>query len=138
MKANKLVEITMPIKGLSSESIKVKYIRHRLISTLHFWWVRKPFPTYMTLVFTIRDSVPDLPIHDVPPAPIVKACKNISIPYPVAVNVWNDIHSNFVQTMRNDGHSIEVKFTVISNNALPFTIESQIYKSAFHLGLNIT
>ena len=60
----------------------------------------------------------------------------------VAVDQWNDLYSSFVQTLRDNGLRIEVKFTATSNNALPLTENSQIYKSvkesASQLGLNLT
>ena len=87
MKAKKLIEVAMPIKEISAESVRDKSIRHGHISTLHLWWARR-------------------------------------------------------QTLRDNGLRIEVKFTATSNNALPLTENSQIYKSvkesASQLGLNLT
>ena len=83
---------------------------------------------------------PDAPGPDVPPA--VKAFKRITVSGSVAVDQWNDLYSSFVQTLRDNGLRIEVKFTATSNNALPLTENSQIYKSvkesASQLGLNLT
>jgi adenine-specific DNA methylase len=41
-KAKKLIEVAMPIKEISAENVHDKSIRHRHISTLHLWWVRRP------------------------------------------------------------------------------------------------
>lgn len=75
-------------------------------------------------------------------APSVKSFKRIVVSGPVAVDQWNDLYSSFVQTLRDNGLRIEVKFTATSNNALPLTENSQIFKSvkesASQLGLNIT
>ena len=36
--AKKLIEVAMPIKEISAESVRDKSIRHGHISTLHLWW----------------------------------------------------------------------------------------------------
>lgn len=83
---------------------------------------------------------PEVPGPDVPPA--VKTFKRITVSGSVAVDQWNDLYSSFVQTLRDNGLRVEVKFTATSNNALPLTENSQIYKSvkesASQLGLNLT
>ncbi|MEM4523119.1 MAG: DUF1156 domain-containing protein [Nitrososphaeria archaeon] len=38
----RLIDITFPIKEVSSESVREKNIRHGHISTLHIWWARRP------------------------------------------------------------------------------------------------
>ncbi len=38
----KLIEVAMPIKEISAESVRDKSIRHGHISTLHLWWARSP------------------------------------------------------------------------------------------------
>lgn len=38
----KLIEVAMPVKEVSAESVRDKSIRHGHISTLHLWWVRRP------------------------------------------------------------------------------------------------
>lgn len=83
---------------------------------------------------------PTVPGPDVPPT--VKTFKRITVSGSVSVDQWNDLYSSFVQTLRDNGLRIEVKFTATSNNALPLTENSQIYKSvkesASQLGLNLT
>ena len=83
---------------------------------------------------------PEVPGPDVPPS--VKTFKRITVSGSVAIDQWNDLYSSFVQTLRDNGLRIEVKFTATSNNALPLTENSQIYKSvkesASQLGLNLT
>lgn len=37
-KAKKLIEVALPIKEISAESVRDKSIRHGHISTLHLWW----------------------------------------------------------------------------------------------------
>lgn len=39
---SRLIEVTFPVKEVSAESAKEKSIRHGHISTLHFWWARRP------------------------------------------------------------------------------------------------
>lgn len=57
MKAKKLIEVAMPIKEISAESVRDKSIRNGHISTLHLWWARRPLPTCRAVVFA--SLVPD-------------------------------------------------------------------------------
>jgi putative DNA methylase len=47
----KLIEVSMPVKEISAESIRDKSIRHGHISTLHLWWARRPLPVCRAVVF---------------------------------------------------------------------------------------
>ncbi len=53
----KLIEVAMPIKEISAESMRDKSIRHGHISTLHLWWARRPLPVCRAVVFA--SLVPD-------------------------------------------------------------------------------
>ena len=53
----KLIEVALPIKEISSESVRDKSIRHGHISTLHLWWARRPLPVCRAVVFA--SLVPD-------------------------------------------------------------------------------
>jgi putative DNA methylase len=53
----KLIEVAMPIKEISAESVRDKSIRHGHISTLHLWWARRPLPVCRAVVFA--SLVPD-------------------------------------------------------------------------------
>lgn len=53
----KLVEVAMPVKEISAESVRDKSIRHGHISTLHLWWARRPLPVCRAVVFA--SLVPD-------------------------------------------------------------------------------
>ena len=55
--AKKLIEVAMPIKEISAESVRDKSIRHGHISTLHIWWARRPLPVCRAVVFA--SLVPD-------------------------------------------------------------------------------
>ncbi len=57
MKVKKLIEVTLPIKEISAESVRDKSIRHGHISTLHLWWARRPLPVCRAIVFA--SLVPD-------------------------------------------------------------------------------
>jgi len=57
MQAKKLIEVAMPIKEISAESVRDKSIRHGHISTLHLWWARRPLPVSRAVVFA--SLVPD-------------------------------------------------------------------------------
>jgi putative DNA methylase len=56
-KAKKLIEVAMPIKEISAESVRDKSIRHGHISTLHLWWARRPLPVCRAVVFA--SLIPD-------------------------------------------------------------------------------
>lgn len=51
MKAKKLIEVALPIKEISEESVRDKSIRHGHISTLHLWWARRPLSVCRAIVF---------------------------------------------------------------------------------------
>lgn len=53
----KLIEVALPIKEISAESVRDKSIRHGHISTLHLWWARRPLPVSRAVVFA--SLVPD-------------------------------------------------------------------------------
>lgn len=53
----KLIEVAMPIKEISAESVRDKSIRHGHISTLHLWWARRPLSVCRAVVFA--SLVPD-------------------------------------------------------------------------------
>jgi len=57
IQAKKLIEVAMPIKEISAESVRDKSIRHGHISTLHLWWARRPLPVCRAVVFA--SLVPD-------------------------------------------------------------------------------
>jgi putative DNA methylase len=53
----KLIEVAMPIKEISAESVRDKSIRNGHISTLHLWWARRPLPVCRAVIFA--SLVPD-------------------------------------------------------------------------------
>lgn len=57
IKPKKLIEVAMPVKEISAESVRDKSIRHGHISTLHLWWARRPLPVCRAVVFA--SIVPD-------------------------------------------------------------------------------
>lgn len=63
--AKKLIEVAMPIKEISAESVRDKSIRHGHISTLHLWWARRPLPVCRAVVFA--SLVPDPDDEHCPP-----------------------------------------------------------------------
>jgi putative DNA methylase len=61
----KLIEVAMPVKEVSAESVRDKSIRHGHISTLHLWWARRPLPVCRAVVFAslVPDPLdPDCPL----------------------------------------------------------------------------
>ena len=65
MQAKKLIEVAMPIKEISAESVRDKSIRSGHISTLHLWWARRPLPVCRAVVFA--SLVPDPMDENCPP-----------------------------------------------------------------------
>lgn len=63
--SKKLIEVAMPVKEISAESVRDKSIRHGHISTLHLWWARRPLPVCRAVVFA--SLVPDPLDENCPP-----------------------------------------------------------------------
>src|SRR5690242_4159653 len=66
----RLIEVALPIREVSAESVRDKNIHQAHISLLHVWWARRPLPTSRAVVFA--SLVPD-PDHPDCPAPFRKA-----------------------------------------------------------------
>ena len=77
MKAKKLIEVALPIKEISAESVRDKSIRHGHISTLHLWWARRPLPVCRAIVFA--SLVPD-PLDELCPQAFRDAVEIILAP----------------------------------------------------------
>ena len=77
MKAKRLIEVALPIKEISSESVRDKTIHHGHISTLHPWWARRPLPTCRAITFA--SLVPD-PLDENCPQAFRDAVQNILNP----------------------------------------------------------
>ena len=60
----KLIEVVMPIKEISAESVRDKSIRLGHISTLHLWWARRPLPVCRAVIFA--SLIPDPLDEDCP------------------------------------------------------------------------
>lgn len=57
----RLIEIALPIREISAESVRDKSLRHGHISTLHLWWARRPLPASRAIVFASLVYDPDHP-----------------------------------------------------------------------------
>lgn len=111
--AKKLIEVAMPIKEISAESVRDKSIRHGHISTLHLWWARRPLPVCRAVVFAslvpdpldencpqqFKEAVEILlgsatkPLNE--PGMVVDAYKPYNdIPYTAAIDKMEDNHRN--------------------------------------------
>jgi len=73
-KAKRLIEVAMPVKEISAESVRDKSIRHGHISTLHLWWARRPLPVCRAVVFA--SLVPD-PLDENCPEQFREAVKSL-------------------------------------------------------------
>lgn len=102
----KLIEVALPVKEISAESVRDKSIRHGHISTLHLWWARRPLPVCRAVVFAslvpdpcdencpqaFRDAVADLLGSGRNPGDPYKPYKDI--PYTAAADPMEDNHRN--------------------------------------------
>ena len=57
----RLIEVALPIREISAESVRDKSLRHGHISTLHLWWARRPLPAARGIVFASLVPDPDDP-----------------------------------------------------------------------------
>jgi adenine-specific DNA methylase len=57
----RLIEVALPIREISAESVRDKSLRHGHISTLHLWWARRPLAASRAVVFASLVPDPDRP-----------------------------------------------------------------------------
>ncbi len=57
----RLIEVALPIREISAESVRDKSLRHGHISTLHLWWARRPLAASRAVVFASLVPDPDNP-----------------------------------------------------------------------------
>lgn len=57
----RLIEVALPIREISAESVRDKNIHHAHISHLHVWWARRPLPASRAVVFASLVPDPDDP-----------------------------------------------------------------------------
>ena len=57
----RLIEVALPLKEVSEQSAREKFIRHGHISTLHIWWARRPLAACRAIVFASLIPDPDDP-----------------------------------------------------------------------------
>src|SRR5262245_43138679 len=61
MPCPRLIEVALPIREISAESVRDKSLRHGHISTLHLWWARRPLAASRAVVFASLVPDPDHP-----------------------------------------------------------------------------
>ncbi|HIE29753.1 TPA: DUF1156 domain-containing protein, partial [Candidatus Poribacteria bacterium] len=61
MTCPRLIEVALPIREISAESVRDKSLRHGHISTLHLWWARRPLAASRAIVFASLVPDPDNP-----------------------------------------------------------------------------
>src|SRR5437773_1206036 len=61
MNCPRLIEVALPIREISAESVRDKSLRHGHISTLHLWWARRPLAASRAVVFASLVPDPDDP-----------------------------------------------------------------------------
>lgn len=57
----RLIEVALPIREISAESVRDKNIHHAHISHLHIWWARRPLAVSRAVVFASLVPDPDDP-----------------------------------------------------------------------------
>ena len=57
----RLIEVALPVREISAESVRDKSLRHGHISTLHLWWARRPLAACRAVVFASLVFDPDDP-----------------------------------------------------------------------------
>ncbi len=57
----RLIEVALPVREVSAESVRDKNIHHAHISHLHIWWARRPLPASRAVVFASLVPDPDDP-----------------------------------------------------------------------------
>jgi len=57
----RLIEVALPIREISAESVRDKSLRHGHVSTLHLWWARRPLAASRAVVFASLVPDPDDP-----------------------------------------------------------------------------
>lgn len=114
--AKKLIEVAMPIKEISAESVRDKSIRHGHISTLHLWWARRPLPVCRAVVFA--SLVPD-PLDENCPEQFKEAINsllgkqnNVGDPYHPYLDIpWTSVFDPMEDNLRNRLQMFIGKFT---------------------------
>lgn len=123
IKPKKLIEVAMPIKEISAESVRDKSIRHGHISTLHLWWARRPLPVCRAVVFA--SLVPDPEDPNCPQAfkeaveLILGNKNNPGDPYSTYTDIpWTSVFDPMENTLRNRLQMFIGKFTDDMQNHL--------------------
>jgi len=107
----RLIEIALPIREISAESVRDKSLRHGHISTLHLWWARRPLAASRAVVFAslvpdpddpecpaaFRDLSAKLLRDEIPYALRFVAARRSSIPDPDPYKPYDDVPD----TLRN-------------------------------------
>lgn len=57
----RLIEVALPIREISAESVRDKNLHHAHIRNLHVWWARRPLATSRAVVFASLMPDPDDP-----------------------------------------------------------------------------
>ena len=112
----KLIEVAMPIKEISAESVRDKSIRHGHISTLHLWWARRPLPVCRAVVFA--SLVPDPLDPNCPQAfrdavdLLLGKKNNVGDPYTTYTDIpWTSVFDPMEDNLRNRLQMFIGKFT---------------------------
>ena len=58
---SRLIEVALPVREISAESVRDKNIHHAHISHLHIWWARRPLAASRAVVFASLVPDPDDP-----------------------------------------------------------------------------
>ena len=112
----KLIEVAMPIKEISAESVRDGRIQQGHISSLHKWWARRPLPVCRAIVFA--SLVPD-PLDEHCPKAFKEAvdvllgnAHNHGDPYKPYHDIpWTSVYDPMEDNLRNRLQMFIGKFT---------------------------
>jgi putative DNA methylase len=112
----KLIEVAMPIKEISAESVRDGHIQNGHISSLHKWWARRPLPVCRAVVFA--SLVPD-PLDEHCPQAFRDAIEillgkanNFNDPYHPYLDIpWTSVFDPMEDNLRNRLQMFIGKFT---------------------------
>ena len=111
-KAKKLIEVAMPIKEISAESVRDKSIRHGHISTLHLWWARRPLPVCRAVIFA--SLVPD-PLDEQCPQAFKDVRKRSTLCTLSGYSIYCHIRSNAGQSAQSFADVYRQVFSSLSS-----------------------
>jgi len=126
----RLIEVALPIREISAESVRDKNINTAHISNLHIWWARRPLPASRAVIFS--SLVPDPENHLCPKEFIFTVKRLLKTEIPDELKAYSRGRKTFVD---NDPYRpIEGISDTLRNRLLTFIGKWSPEAIAFELG----